>query len=148
MGREWRRTLGHGAVVALALVGCTGGDGSGDGQAFDLFGDGPSADELPGTTTTAAGRTEATGSSPIERPDVPQVGCATLLEDEELEILLGLADLPFRERAYFEIVRGETCAYEWTEDSTRTAVLEPGLPSDLDDGRACWLSRPPPSSVA
>lgn len=135
MGRRRRRTLGHGAVVALVLAGCTGGDDAG-GSAFELFGDDPSVDQGPATTTSgivADDTGDAGDADGIVRPDVQQVGCATLLDDPEIEILLGLDELPYRERAYFEIIRGERCAYEWTEDSTRTALLEPGLPSDLDD---------------
>lgn len=136
MGRRRRRTLGHGAVVALVLVGCTGGDDAG-GSAFELFGDDPSFEQGPATTTpgiVADDTGDAGGADEVVRPDVEQVGCATLLDDPEIEILLGLDELPYRERAYFEVIRGERCAYEWTEDSTRTALLEPGLPADLDGG--------------
>lgn len=134
MGRRRRRTLGHGAAVALVLVGCTGGDDAG-GPAFDLFGDDQRADAGVVTSTTSLGADDTgEAGAGITRPDVEQVGCATLLDDPEIEVLLGLDELPFRERAYFEVIRGERCAYEWTEDSTRTALLEPGLPADLDDG--------------
>jgi hypothetical protein len=66
------------------------------------------------------------------RPDLPQLSCGALLTDDEVDEVL--FDGATGARGMFTFSRGETCRYETSDESGSFVQIEPGDPSDFQDG--------------
>jgi len=81
-----------------------------------------------GTTSTS----EAVIVGDVDRPDVPQLNCATLITSDEADAaIFGDTDGP---RGLFTFSQGETCAFDPDDGSGAFVTIEPGSPDDIASG--------------
>ena len=105
----------------------------------------PTADPLAGEPS-AATRSSAAG----QVPEVPPIEACELLTDPEIEDAMGIADLPFEDRALSTTSGGEQC--RWTNSRSDGTVeglsvqIGPGSPDDFADGAV--IEGVPPTPVA
>lgn len=104
-------------VVVALLVACT-----------------PSAETT--STTEASVATEATTSSaPVGGgPNVAPVDVCPMLTLDDIDVILGLLDLPLPERGIFTFDNGETCRWLHDAPGDRFVEITPGSPDDFAEG--------------
>lgn len=100
------------------------------------------------TTTTAVTPAGSTTSRPVEEPAtegprVAPVDPCSFLSLDQVDVALGLLDLPLEERGIFTFSGGESCVWEHdAEDgAVRTLRVEPGSPTTLPMGPGLVVRR-------
>jgi hypothetical protein len=95
-------------------------------------GDGPA--DRPEESATPGQANDGIPSHTIAGPDVPPVDTCQVLELEEIDVALGLTELPVNQRSFFTFSRDEGC--EWRHDDGsaeggNAIRIEPGDPADF-----------------
>jgi len=121
-----------GVIAVLVVLGLLLGSLGGGGSPQDAA---PTSTTFLSSATTRATTSTSPGTdnADVDRPDVDQLNCQTLINDDDADVALFGADAT-GPRGVFIFAGGETCKYVPDDETERFLQIEPGHPSDFEAG--------------